>query len=171
MVLEVKNEIDLNRQTSKADIVLGKDQPASDELTTLPEDLSAKFEVLIKSTISAFEDYECEKSNFDKENAGSNSTNSGSKQTNWFERFNSIYNKLLTNIRHAKQTQYFKFMNVFCRTNSNIIKLYEFASKMLSLSKNPSQEDHQELLITFIKRTIEMIHILITSSLTLFFGV
>lgn len=166
MVLEVKNEIDLKHQTSKADIVLGKDQPANDELTTLPEELSAKFEILIKSTISAFEDYECEKSSYDKENAENNSTNNSCKQTNWFERFNGIYNKLLTNIRHAKQTQYFKFMNVFCRTNSNIIKLYEFASKMLSLSKNPSQEDQQEQMITVIKRTIEMIHILITSSWT-----
>jgi hypothetical protein len=166
MVLEVRNETEnLRQQTSKADIVLGKDQSAAEEeLTTLPEDLSSKFDVLIKSTISAFEDYECEKQSYDKENSENQSTINSSKHTNWFDRFNSIYNKLLTNIRHAKQTQYLKFMGVFCKTNSNIIKLYEFASKMLYLSKNATQEDQHEQLITIIKRTIEMIHVLITSS-------
>jgi hypothetical protein len=35
---------------------------------------------------------------------------------------------------------------------------------MLYLSKNATQEDQHEQLITIIKRTIEMIHVLITSS-------
>lgn len=142
------------------------------QTSTLPDDVQLKFDKLINDTINAFKEYDNSvrgtgfRDENDKENEISmSSTNDDSGcKTSPFEKFNSTYNKLLTNIRQAKQTQYFLFMNIFRKTNSNIIRLYEFAAQLLNLaSRNQLEEDQYEQRLVMIKRTIELLHCLITS--------
>lgn len=144
--------------------------------TTLSDNLPSNFELLITKTISSYNEYINEQSfknqgkkvtqNRDENNKENTnmSSNDSNDFTSHFERFNANFNKLLVNIRQAKQTEYFQFMNIFRCTNSTINELYEFASKLLNSHSWHVDSDETDKKTIAIKRTIEMLHILVTSN-------
>lgn len=86
--------------------------------------------------------------------------------TDLFEKFIEKYNVLLKKITESKRHNYFQFMNTFQTTNLFIIKLYDFASKLLNKSISyKSDESSFSKQLTIVSRTIELLHVLISSKL------
>lgn len=158
------HEIDLNVPKVTTESGLKQDMKTS----SLPKSLLEKFELLITNTISAFNEYLKDQSfnpanrqrDDDKENEMNMSDNASAI---YFDKFITTYNNLLKNIRQAKENEYFQFMSVFRKTNSNIIKLYEFASKLINFPNCDLKGEQSEHNPIIIKRTIELLHVLITS--------
>ena len=146
----------------------------------LPDDLQARFEVLITNTILAYDEYSKQQmfnatkmsiprggggSGQDEAHKEHNSETLGliDESLSLFEKFQNVFNKLLKTISSAKQNTPLQFVNIFRKTNVNTIKLYEFASKLLHNTINDSCEALLENKKTVMKRVIELLHILITS--------
>jgi hypothetical protein len=151
-------DIDLNIQKNELTTPYLKDALKTSTVSSLPEDLVERFGVLIGNTINNFNEYiqsnskkndDTTENDENKENSNKSIDNndlSKKKDSNSFENFNSSYNKLLIDIRQAKQNQYFQFMNVFRKTNEDIIKLYKFVWKLLNIANNHNlqNENHWE---------------------------
>ena len=157
---------------TKPDISKDSNKPA----LNLPDDLQARFEVLITNTILAYDEYSKQqmfnatkistpRGGQDEAHKEHNTESIGliDESLSLFEKFQNVFNKLLKTISSAKQNTPLQFVNTFRKTNANTIKLYEFASKLLHSTINDSCEALLENKKTVMKRVIELLHILITS--------
>ncbi len=149
-----------------------------------PDDLSSQFNVLIAQTTAAYNEYTTNLSvkpttannntakkprrqssdNNNKENDISMiSLDKSNDLVDSFEEFNSVFSKLLTKIRTAKVSEHFQFIAVLRQTNIN--SLYEFAATLLQShgSCQVSNDEHSEQKTVILKRTIELLHMLVTS--------
>jgi hypothetical protein len=154
----------------------------------LPSDLALRLEILICNSILIYEEYAKEQSctlvnRIDSAGADKDAANIEniysvdinndddemltSNFTSLFEKFMNIYNKLLKTIQNAKKNNYQQFMFTFRKTNPNVIKLYEFAAKLLNNNETSadSETQREQNNSVVIKRTLELLHILITSKL------
>ncbi len=148
------------------------------------DDVSSKFNSLITLTVNAYNQYtnNCTASlkNTAKKprNECNPTTESNNKENNdvdltcldnsndlddSFEEFNSVFTKLLTKIRSAKESQHFEFMTIIRQTNINC--LYEFAATLLQAHGcgQLSSDENLEQKTVILKRTIELLHMLVTS--------
>lgn len=158
------SEIDLNAR-NETNTANSKD--AKNNSANQAEELPSLFETLICKTILLHDEYSKDKrlnpfktAQIEDECDIKNDI-SINQETNLFDKFIDIYSKLIINIKEAKQNQYFKFMNIFVKTNSNINKLYEFSSCLLySFNSQTDYSEHNQIII---KRTIELLHVLITN--------
>ena len=148
-----------------------------------PDDLSSQFNVLIAQTTAAYNEYTTnlsvkpttannntakkprrQSSDNNKENDISTiSLDKSNDLVDSFEEFNSVFSKLLTKIRTAKVSEHFQFIAVLRQTNIN--SLYEFAATLLQShgSCQVSNDEHSEQKTIILKRTIELLHMLVTS--------